>query len=360
MNKLKLAIIGTNGVPAQYGGFETLVENLVHYLSDQFDITVYCSKTQKSRIREYEGARLKYIPFSANRAQGILYDATSLFLTRKKYDQVLVLGIGSIVGMYLCRKYGYKYTLNIGGVDWRRDKWGRIAKWYIHTAEKGAIPYCSRIVADNEGIRSYIKQAYGKDSFLIEYGGDQVTKEPIDENALKKYPFLKQRYALVVARIQSDNNIEMSILGAKSANYPLVVVGNWSFTKYGIQLREKYQKEENLYLLDAIYDQKELNVLRSNASIYIHGHSGGGTNPSLVEEMFLDVPILCFNNGYNNNTTEDKAFYYNNAKELSELLSGLTPGQIEKEKIEMSEIAHRRYTWKRIAEEYAKVINERI
>ena len=358
MKKTKLAIIGTNGVPAQYGGFETLVENLVECLSQQFDITVYCSKSQKSRIKEYKGARLRYIPLSANRAQGILYDALCLFITRKKYDQVLVLGIGSIVGMYLCRKYGYKYTLNIGGIDWRRDKWGRVAKWYIHTAEKGAIPVCSRIVSDNEGIRSYIKDTYGKDSYLIEYGGDQVTKEPITEVLLQKYSFLKRKYALVVARIQSDNNIEMSILGARKAGYPLVVVGNWNFTEYGIRLREKYQNCENLYLLDAIYDQKELNVLRSNTSMYIHGHSGGGTNPSLVEAMFLDVPILCFNNGYNNNTTESAAFYYKDAQELSELLKGLTYEQIEKEKKDMAEIAHRRYTWKRIAEEYARVIND--
>ncbi len=356
IKKQKLAIIGTNGVPAQYGGFETLVEYLVRYLASRFDITVFCSKTQKTRQSEYNGVRLKYIPFSANGAQGILYDAVSLIMSSRKYDQVLILGCGSIFTMFLYKHFGYKYTLNIGGIDWRRNKWGRIARWYIHTAEKISIPTCSRIVSDNEGIRSYIKQTYGKDSFLIEYGGDQVKKEFVNDLAIEKYPFLKQHYALVVARIQSDNNIEMSINGAVEAQYPLVVIGNWNFSQYGIQLREKYKEKDNIYLLDAIYDQKELNVIRSNAAMYIHGHSGGGTNPSLVEMMFLDVPILCFNNGYNNNTTEGKAYYYNNSKELADLLIGLSPEQITIEKEQLSEIAHRRYIWERIVNEYAKVI----
>lgn len=358
MGKQKLAIIGTNGVPNQYGGFETLVDYLAEYLNERFDITIYCSKTQKTRIKEYKGCSLKYLPLSANGMQGILYDAASVAITARKYDKVLILGCSSILTIRLFRKYSNKFILNIGGIDWRRSKWGKAAKWFIHTAEKTCIPICSKIISDNEGIREYIKETYRKDSFLIEYGGDQVTKESVTSESIAKYPFLNGKYALVVARIQSDNNIEMSIEGCQKAHYPLVVVGNWNSSKYGIELRNKYQGKKGLYLLDAIYDQKELNVLRSNATLYIHGHSGGGTNPSLLEIMHLEVPVFCFNSNYNRYTTEEKTKYYNDSDELATLIKTVTEQECVTITNALSEVAQRRYRWQIIAEKYAEVIEK--
>ena len=354
--KLKLAIIGTNGVPNQYGGFETLVEFLAKYLNNRFDITIYCSKTQKTRVQEYCGCKLKYLPLSANGAQGILYDALSVAITSRKFDRVLILGCSSILTIRLFRHYRRKFILNIGGVDWRRNKWGKVAKWMIHTAEKTCIPICPQIISDNEGIREYIKATYNKDSYLIEYGGDQVTKEGITDDARKKYPFLNTSYALVVARIQSDNNVEMSITGCLKAGQPLVVVGNWNSSDYGRDLRLKYRDEKNLFLLDAIYDQKELNIIRSNASLYIHGHSGGGTNPSLVEIMNLEVPVICYGSIYNRYTTENKSRYFNDSEELAALIGCLTVEDKNRITAAMREIADRRYQWRIIADKYAEVI----
>lgn len=355
--KLKLAIVGTNGVPNQYGGFETLVEYLAEYLHGRYDITIYCSKTQKSRIKEYKKCRLVYLPLKANGWQGILYDSLSMLLTTFKYDRVLVLGCSSIVVSSLLRPWRKKYVLNIGGIDWRRNKWGTIAKWVIHTAEKVNVPMCKHVISDNKGIRDYFLETYKKDSFLIEYGGDQAIYEPITEDAKKVYSFLNGKYALVVARIQSDNNIEMSIQGCLNYRYPLVVIGNWNSCQYGIELRRKYSAYDNIIMLDAIYDQRVLNIIRSNAHVYIHGHSGGGTNPSLVEIMHLKVPVICFNNQYNNYTTEDKSLYYNNYLELETLLNNITERDIERIKNELYEVACRRYTWKTICEKYAEVID---
>lgn len=358
MSKLSLAIIGTNGVPNQYGGFETLVEFLAKYLNERFDITIYCSKTQRTRVGEYCGCKLKYLPLSANGFQGIFYDALSVALTARRYDRVLILGCSSILTIRLFKKYAYKFTLNIGGIDWRRSKWGRLAKWMIHTAEKTCVPICPKIISDNEGIREYIKETYNKDSYLIEYGGDQVTKEAITSEAKVKYPFLNNPFALVVARIQSDNNVEMSINGCLKADYPLVVVGNWKSSQYGIDLRMKYKNAPNLYLLDAIYDQKELNILRSNASIYIHGHSGGGTNPSLVEIMTLEIPTLCYGSNYNKYTTEDKTLYFENESQLSKLLTSMADEEKNRIAKDLKEVADRRYRWETIANKYAEVIEK--
>lgn len=356
MEKLSLAIIGTNGVPNQYGGFETLVDYLAEYLHDRFYITIYCSRTQKTRIKEYKGCKLKYLPLGANGVEGILYDGLSVAITAPRYDRVLLLGCSSLLAIRLFSCFKNKFILNIGGIDWRRSKWGKMQKWFIHTAEKTCIPICSKIISDNEGIREYIKETYGKDSYMIEYGGDQVTKENITQEAIIKYPFLNNPYALVVARIQSDNNIEMSIKGCLNAKVPLVVVGNWNHSQYGIELREKYASEKSLYLLDAIYNQKELNILRSNADVYIHGHSGGGTNPSLVEIMTLEVPVYCYNSNYNRYTTEDKSLYYSDEDELSVLLSTTTKEKKDKMTSVLSEVAFRRYRWEVIAEKYAEVI----
>lgn len=358
MGKIRLAIIGTNGVPNQYGGFETLVEFLAEYLHERFDITIYCSKTQKTRVKDYKSCRLVYLPLKANGWQGILYDALSVALTARKFDRILILGCSSLITIRLYSRFKSKFILNIGGIDWRRSKWGKLQKWLIHSAEKTSIPICAKIISDNEGIREYIKETYNKDSFMIEYGGDQVTKESVTQEAIIKYPFLNNPYALVVARIQSDNNIEMSIKGCLNAKVPLVVVGNWNHSQYGIELRDKYSSERNLYLLDAIYDQKELNILRSNADVYIHGHSGGGTNPSLVEIMTLEVPVYCYNSNYNRYTTEDKSLYYCDENELSVLLSTTTNEKKEEMTSVLSEVAFRRYRWEIIAEKYAEVIEK--
>lgn len=356
--KKKVAIIGTNGVPNQYGGFETLVEFLAKYLNKRFDITIYCSKTQNTRVTEYCGCKLKYLPLGANGVQGILYDALSVALTARKFDRVLILGCSSILTIRLFKRYGNKFILNIGGIDWRRSKWGKVAKWMIHTAEKTCIPICSKIISDNEGIREYIKETYNKDSYLIEYGGDQVSKEIVTDEARKNYPFLDNPYALVVARIQSDNNVEMSIKGCLKAGQPLVVVGNWNSSDYGRNLRLKYSKERNLYLLDAIYDQKELNIIRSNASLYIHGHSGGGTNPSLVEIMSMEVPTICYDSNYNRYTTEEKTFYYKNEDQLSSLIKNITGDEKIKISVLLKEVAERRYRWEIIANKYADIIEK--
>lgn len=358
MDKLKLAIIGTNGVPNQYGGFETLVEFLAEYLANRYDITIYCSKTQRTRIKEYKDCRLIYLPLKANGWQALLYDSLSIALTASKYDRVLILGCTSLLTIRLFKGYQKKFILNNGGIDWKRSKWGPFQKWLLRTTEKTSVSVCNKIISDNEGIREYILETHHKDSYMIEYGGDQVTKESITLEAKSKYSFLGSKYALVVARIQSDNNIEMSIQGCIEADYPLVVVGNWNGSPYGIELRKKYENTPNLYLLDAIYDQKELNILRSNATLYIHGHSGGGTNPSLVEIMTLEVPALCYNSNFNRYTTEDKTRYYNNSQELADLIKKTTEIELAKIKLDLAEVAHRRYRWSIIAEKYAEIIEK--
>lgn len=356
--KIKLAIIGTNGIPSKYGGFETLVEFLVLNLAVQYDITVFCStKLNKERLPTYNGVKLEYIKLNANGWQSIFYDMVSIFRSYKKYDKILVLGCSGSLIMPLFKKYIPKFIMNLGGLDWQRSKWNWFTRKYLKWSEEVGVKYAGQIISDNMGIREYLLQEYGLDSRIVTYGGDQAKKIVPEEIDLVKYPFLRSAYAFTVARIQHDNNIDMLLESFdENSLMPFVFVGNWKNSEYGIRTKEKFINRSNLILLDAIYDQRELNVLRSNCKIYLHGHSAGGTNPALVEAMNLGLAILSFHSLFNKYTTHNEALYFKDSTDLKFMLNSLTDEQLKSIGENMLRIGKQEYSWKKISEEYAAVI----
>lgn len=354
---MKIAIVGIRGLPNNYGGFETLADYLVEYLSADFEITVYCSsKDMDTRGKEYKGAKLKYIPVTSHGGLGIVYDSISLLNAIKNNDKILFLGFGGGFVMPFIKKYHKKIIVNIGGLDWQRNKWSPKAQKVIKKAESLLLTNCTSIISDNKGIQEYIKDTYHRDSELIAYGGDQATNEPITDEALNNYPFLKAKYAFIVTRIQQDNNIDMMLEAfSKQDKMPLVMVGNWKNSTYGIETKKKYSEKKNLILLDAIYDRKKLDVLRSNSALYIHGHSAGGTNPSLAEAMYLGLPVFAFASGYNEHTTEHKAVYFKNENELLSLIDNIDQLDLKKISENLKEVAERAYRWKIVADSYKKI-----
>jgi len=356
LTKSKIAIIGTQGLPNNYGGFEALVENLVEYLGNDFEITVWCSsRIYKIKPTNFKKAKLKYLPIYANGPQSILYDIISIILSLN-YDKILILGASGGIIFPLLFPYKKKIILNFGGLDWQRSKWNPLVKRFLKLSEMLAVKNAAILVADNERIQSYIKNEYKLDSVLIEYGGDQATSIPIEQRYLDKYPFLMNKYAFSLARIQPDNNVSLILDSFELNNlYPIIFIGNWANSEYGKSLKKKYNDKPNIVLLDAIYDTTELNLLRSNCTVYIHGHSAGGTNPSLVEAMFLGLPIIAFSNGFNEFTTESKAIYFKNTAELKITLQNLDEASLVKLGNEMKEIAARRYKWEIISRKYKEL-----
>src|SRR6185503_4802797 len=178
---MRLAIVGIRGIPNNYGGFETLAEYLVEHLAREIDITVYCSsKDMDSNLQEHNGAKLKYVPITSHGAFGIMYDSVSLFKATYQYDKVLLLGFGGGFLMpFLSKKSKKKITVNIGGLDWKRNKWSSKAQKVIKAAEGLLIRNCGEVVSDNIGIRDYLLKEYNRDSTLIAYGGDQANKKEI-------------------------------------------------------------------------------------------------------------------------------------------------------------------------------------
>ena len=212
----KIYIIGTVGVPACYGGFESLVENLLNYTPEDVQYTVFCSaKTYKEQPATYKGAKLIYLDRNANGKDSILYDYESMKIAvLDKADIMLILGVsGCIFLPKIRRQFKGKIITNIDGLEWKRDKWKFYAKWLLKFSERQAVYYSDVIIGDNKGITDYVKEEYKnviskKQLELIAYGGDQVQK--VDDDSLyEKYPFCKEPYACTVCRIEPENNVHI-------------------------------------------------------------------------------------------------------------------------------------------------------
>ena len=354
-----VAIVGTQGVPARYGGFETLVENIIGKNCPlEVQYTVFCSSKdfkKEERLLSYKGAFLKYIPLHANGIQSTLYDIWSLLKVIRGYDVIVILGVSGCIFLPIFRLFCHKrLVINIDGLEHRRAKWGRFARWFLRLSEAMAVRYADVIVADNKGIQDYVYDVYGKKSALIAYGGDHVKRSVSIERQteiLNSYGVKKKEYSFTVCRIEPENNCHITLEAFAKSGDTLIFIGNWNKSLYGQELKQKYKDVGNIHLIDPVYDLDILYALRSNCRFYIHGHSAGGTNPSLVEAMFFHCPILAYDVVYNRETTENKAFYFRNAEQLFSLLKDDTLPLAESAN-NMSEIACRRYLWEIISRQY--------
>ncbi len=356
---MKVAIIGTVGVPANYGGFETLVEQLVrHNQNEDLQYAVYCSKKSYDEERwVYHGAKTEYVGLNANGMQSIPYDIISLVKAARRSDVVLVLGVSGCAFLPVFRLFSKKkLVVNIDGLEHRRDKWSKWVRRFLKFSEAQAVKYADVIVTDNQGITDYVTEEYGKESVLIAYGGDHALTEQSrdeEEKALEKYGLKAGGYSLAICRIEPENNVHTILEAFEGSGRKLVFIGNWNKSAYGQELKRRYSDCGDIVMLDAIYDLRVLNALRKNCEMYLHGHSAGGTNPSLVEAMFFNVPIVAFDCVYNRESTENRATYFSDSKALRGIVSARN--DLSDNAAAMGEIANRRYRWETIARQYEEL-----
>ncbi|MEO0870532.1 MAG: DUF1972 domain-containing protein [Pseudomonadota bacterium] len=359
----RIAILGTVGVPGNYGGFETLAQNLVDYHEDtgnSAQLTVYCSsKALDPAVTGYRGAALRYVGLDANGVQSIPYDMLGLIdAIRQGHDRVLLLGVsGAVILPFVRLVSRARIITNVDGIEWKREKWRGLAKHYLRFAEWVAVRASHEVIADNDAIADYLKTAYGAQARVIAYGGDHAVTAVPDQSGLEHLP---DSFALGLCRIEPENNIAMILEAFDTLDTPLVFVGNWDKSAYGQALKTRYADHPSITILDPVYEPSRLRALRDRASLYLHGHSAGGTNPALVEMMHFGIPVAAHGCAFNRSTTEGQAVYFESAQELREAVRALEEdGQMRAAMGEaMREIARRRYTWKAIGEAYFALLSQ--
>jgi glycosyltransferase involved in cell wall biosynthesis len=355
----KVAIVGSVGLPAKYGGWETLVDQLTQKLSPTFDFTVYCStKRYERKHAEINGAKLHYINLDANGWQSIFYDLLSILNAIKYADTILILGVSGCIFLPIIKTITRKRIIvNIDGLEWKRDKWGIFTKIFLKFSEFLAVKFADIVIADNKAIQCYLDDTYSCNSVMIAYGGDNAVKTLIGNEHLLNKKFEKRPYAFKVCRIEPENNIHLIINAFKDYHeLDLIIVGNWDNSTYGKNLKKECIEFKHIHLLDPIYNLSRLNEIRMACHLYLHGHSAGGTNPSLVEAMCLGLPVIAYNCIFNKETTHNQALYFDSSAQLINILMNLTDDNLLHLKFALKKIAVENYSWEKITSEYSKIL----
>ncbi|WP_323810800.1 DUF1972 domain-containing protein [Sphingobium baderi] len=360
MKQNRIAILGAVGVPGSYGGFETLANNLVDYHGASAlgtDLAVYCSsKAFPAKPQTYGSARLRYVNLDANGPQSIPYDVLSLFDAVRRGDtHLLLLGVSGALALPIVRLVSRaRIVTNIDGIEWKREKWNGLAKAFLRASEWAAVRFSHAVIADNQAIADHVNRTYRRSCEVISYGGDHALVAQPDPSAVADLP---SSYALALCRIEPENNVAMILEAFSALNTPLVFVGNWGKSDYSRDLKWRYKDHPTITIHDPVYEPRSLRAIRDRASIYVHGHSAGGTNPSLVEMMQFGIPVLAHGCAFNRYTTEDRALYFETPQELAILVRGLSPDKSAEIGSDMQEIASRRYNWIEIGKCYFDIID---
>ena len=354
--KPSVAIIGTNGLPGRYGGWDQLMEHITKVLESKYQFYVYTSKSDaQPGLKTHNGAVLNIVNLKANGYQSVIYDGWSMLHASFRYDVLLILGTSGCIFLPLVKFFSKKKViLNPDGAEWKRGKWNKYIKKFLYLCESMGVRYADEVIADNKVMQDYFKSEYNVESTLIAYGGDNASKVQLTKPTKEKYGIEEGSYAFKVCRIEPENNIEMVLSAFQGKSTKLILVGNWKNSNFGLRMRERFADDANIMMLDAIYDQKKLDELRSNCGVYVHGHSVGGTNPSLVEAMNLGLCCLVFDVDYNRETTENSASYFHEKKQLEELVTSFSNEELEVDdsSTTMLSIAKRRYTWNFVVKQY--------
>lgn len=347
-----ISIIGSMGVPARYGGFETLAENLSIKLSKQFDIHVFCSKkkyldNEKSSV--WENVTRHFINLPANGILSVLYDLVSIFSAVKQTDILLVLGGSSGIFSWFFRLFYRNKTIvfHPDGMEWKRSKWNFFAKFYLEVSIKTACRFSHHLIIDNLAMFDSFKK-YKKKVSLIAYGGDQYL------DFIENKPLEKCSYWLTIARAEPENNLALvAECFSHLKNEKWLLVSNIIDTDYGRHLYNAYSQFSNILFLNKEYDKQAIGNLFSGAKGYIHPHGAGGTNPSLVAAMWSKKILLCHDNVFNRATTFDNAEYFSDSSQLNSLLNnkGLEFNPL----LFANALEH--YSWEIIAAKYASLFN---
>ena len=323
---MKIAILGTRGIPNNYGGFEQCAECLsVGLVKKGHDVTVYNPSFHPFKELDYQGVKIQkiYSPqkFLGSAASNFVFDYLCLkHAVKEKFDIILELGlITAAPAIIFCRKGSSMIVTNLDGLEWKRSKWNWAIQKVTKMLERYGLMFSDYIISDNIGIQEYIKNEYNKESYFIPYGASETCF--LDPNVLVEYNLKPYKYLLSIARIEPENNLEIMIEGylKSKSDLPYIIVGN-HLTPYADYLKDKY-RNKGIFFIGGIFNKSHLDILRHFSKFYIHGHSVGGTNPALLEAMAAQAFIFAHSNKFNYSVINENAKYFSNSFELSQLIN---------------------------------------
>ncbi len=365
---MKIAILGTKGIPNNYGGYEQFAEYISRKLVDRgHQVSVYNPSFHAYGLEMFNGVHIirkyspeKYIGGAAN----FIYDFLCLRDALKRdFDIIYEAGYHSVAPSYRLLNIRGKnkpvIITNMDGLEYNRSKWSKFTQGLIRVLERMAVRDSPYMISDNLGIQEYYKANFGRDSFFLPYGADPV--ENFDERHLEGYGVSRFAFLMLVARFEPENNLEMALDGflASGIDHPFLVVGN-HLTAYGRFLKSKYT-DARIQFVGGIYTKGVLDSLRHFSAAYFHGHSVGGTNPSLLEAMACRTFILAHDNIFNRRVLFDSAFYFNDAGQVEALLrqlSDLRTRHAESFITENSSRISTQYHWETIVDQHEALFKQ--
>lgn len=363
---MHIAIIGTRGIPNYYGVFEQCAQYLaLGLVQNGFEVTVYNSHNHSFQESLFQGVNIIHCYDPEHKLGTIgqfLYDLNCIVDTRKrKYDIILQLGYTSNSIWHFLLPLKSIITTNMDGLEWKRSKYSKYTQQFLRYAEKLAVHHSDYLIADSLGIKDYLFLKYKKVSTFIPYGA-HLFNTP-DKSVLSPYSVTPFNYNLLIARLEPENSIELILDGIvrSKSNDAFLVIGKHE-TFYGGKLKLKYEAIPNIKFIGSIYDINILNNLRHYSNIYFHGHTVGGTNPSLLEAMASNALICANANPFNQHILGVDAYYFDNSDDIAKLVNE-NPRRNYDHKVEKF-IQNNRdkiqdlYTWERIIELYMEHFNE--
>ncbi len=368
--KLRIGMLGLYGMPMEklhFTGFETGFGEIAPRLADAgHEIVMYCRRgsfPEEMRVAEYRGVRLVYVPSPGGKNfSGLVatFFAVLHALALGGYDIFFFVNVGMGHHAALCRLFGRKVVMNVNGLDWTRAKWGPIARWYFFSAAHSAVRFCTELVTDAEAMRQFYLERFHKETTMIAYGAYVESSQRPE--LISPYGVERGGYYLIASRLIPENHADLiarAFLRSGSSK-KLVIAGGANYdSPFHRELRAL--AGGRIILTGHIDDQQVIRELHCNCFAYVHGHSVGGTNPSLLKAMGYGNCILALDTVFNREVlAEGGIFFPRDEAVLADEMRALeaNPVRVEALRLMGPERIRMNYTWEKIASQYDALFRE--
>ncbi len=362
---MQINILGTRGVPAAHGGFETFAHELAPYLVEQgHDVLVYCQPDEGTPRQwvedEWNGVKRRhFVPKNGGALGTMEFDLACALDVLKQPGVDLVLGYNTAVFNIIQRLRGRRVLMNMDGIEWKRAKWSLPARIWFFINEVAGANLCHVPIADHPEISNHVARRCFKKPVMIPYGADAI--ETADAAHVEKLGLKPDEYLVSIARIEPENSIlEMvQAFSALETDKKCVILGKF-MEGNDYHASVKAAAGPNVIFPGAIYDKTVVEALRFHCRAYLHGHQVGGTNPSLVEALGAGNAVLAHDNKFNRWTTNSSQFYFETIEQCKDQMKSIfdTPSDVSKARESAVQQHHDRFLWKDVLAAYEKTLIE--